>query len=146
MPTLFPLIVVLVAGLGLAAQPPTNAALARVSGSVVLATLVSFVIGSAVLFAVWLAFDRTSPTALRGAPAWAWLGGLYGAAFVTAVAFAAPRLGLATTVTVAIATQVATALLLDHIGGLGLKADPVTLPKLVGVALMLAGVVIIRRG
>jgi len=146
MPTLFPLIVVLVAGLGLAAQPPTNAALARVSGSVVLATLVSFVIGSAVLFAVWLAFDRTSPTALRGAPAWAWLGGLYGAAFVTAVAFAAPRLGLATTVTVAIATQVATALLLDHIGGLGLKADPVTLPKLVGVALMLVGVVIIRRG
>ncbi|GAA3707969.1 DMT family transporter [Sphingomonas cynarae] len=146
MPSLFPLIVVLIAGVGLAAQPPTNAALARTSGSVVLATLVSFLIGSAILFAVWLAFDRTPPAALRGAPPWAWLGGLYGAAFVTAVAFAAPRLGLATTVTVAIATQVGVALLLDHVGGLGLKTDPVTLPKLVGVALMLAGVVIIRRG
>jgi transporter family-2 protein len=146
MPSLIPLIVVLIAGIGLAAQPPTNAALARTSGSVLLATLVSFLVGSAILLAVWLAVDRTPPTALRGAPPWAWLGGLYGATFVTAVAFATPRLGLATTVTVAIATQVSVALWLDHVGGLGLKVDPVTWPKLAGVALMLAGVVIIRRG
>jgi len=146
MPSLIPLIVVLIAGIGLAAQPPTNAALARTSGSVLLATLVSFLVGSASLLAVWLAVDRTPPAALRGAPPWAWLGGLYGATFVTAVAFATPRLGLATTVTVAIATQVSVALWLDHVGGLGLKVDPVTWPKLAGVALMLAGVVIIRRG
>jgi len=146
MPSLIPLIVVLIAGIGLAAQPPTNAALARTSGSVLLATLVSFLVGSAILLAVWLAVDRTPPTALRGAPPWAWLGGLYGATFVTAVAFATPRVGLATTVTVAIATQVSVALWLDHVGGLGLKVDPVTWPKLAGVALMLAGVVIIRRG
>ncbi len=146
MPTLIPLIAVLFAGIGLALQPPTNAALARASGSVVLASLVSFVVGSAVLLAIWLAVDRTPLPAFRSAPAWAWAGGLYGAAFVTAVAFAAPRLGLATTVTVAIATQVATALVLDHVGGLGLKVDPVTWPKLAGAALMLAGVVVIRRG
>jgi transporter family-2 protein len=146
MPSLIPLIVVLIAGIGLAAQPPTNAALARTSGSVLLATFVSFLVGSAILLAVWLAVDRTPPAALRGAPPWAWLGGLYGATFVTAVAFATPRLGLATTVTVAIATQVSVALWLDHVGGLGLKVDPVTWPKLAGVALMLAGVVIIRRG
>ena len=146
MPSLIPLIVVLIAGIGLAAQPPTNAALARTSGSVLLATLVSFLVGSAILLAVWLVVDRTPPAALRGAPPWAWLGGLYGATFVTAVAFATPRLGLATTVTVAIATQVSVALWLDHVGGLGLKVDPVTWPKLAGVALMLAGVVIIRRG
>jgi transporter family-2 protein len=146
MPSLIPLIVVLIAGIGLAAQPPTNAALARTSGSVLLATFVSFLVGSAILLAVWLAVDRTPPAALRGAPPWAWLGGLYGATFVTAVAFATPRLGLATTVTVAIATQVSVALWLDHVGGLGLKVDPVTWPKLAGVALMLAGVVTIRRG
>jgi transporter family-2 protein len=99
-----------------------------------------------VLLAIWLAVDRTPPPAFRSVPAWGWAGGFYGAAFVTAVAFAAPRLGLATTLTVAIATQVATALVLDHVGGLGLKVDPVTWPKLAGAALMLVGVVIIRRG
>lgn len=146
MPTLLPLLAVLVAGIGLALQPPTNAALARASGSVLLASLISFVVGSAVLLAIWLAVDRTPPPAFRAVPAWGWAGGLYGAGFVTAVAFAAPRLGLATTVTVAIATQVATALVLDHVGGLGLKVDPVTWPKLAGAALMLVGVVMIRRG
>lgn len=146
MAALLPLIAVLFAGIGIAAQAPTNAALARTSGSVVLAALVSFVIGSAALAAAWAAFDRTAPTMLKGAPGWAWLGGFYGAGFVAAMAFAAPRLGLATALTIAIASQLATALLLDHFGLLGLKTDPVTLPRLAGAALVIGGVVLMRRG
>ena len=49
MAAVFPLILVLIAGLGLAIQPPTNAALAKASGSVVLAALTSFLIGTVVL-------------------------------------------------------------------------------------------------
>ncbi|KQU48139.1 hypothetical protein ASG67_12415 [Sphingomonas sp. Leaf339] len=142
----FPLIAVLLAGIGFSVQAPTNAALAKASGSVILAALVSFVVGTAILLALWLTFDRTSPATLKGVPGWAWLGGLYGAGFIAAVAFAAPRLGLATTLTVAIATQVATALALDHFGWFGLKSDPVSITKLAGAALMLIGVVVIRRG
>ncbi|MGJ3626193.1 DMT family transporter [Sphingomonas sp. MMS24-JH45] len=56
------------------AQPPTNAALAKASGSVWLAALISFSIGTAVLLVVW-AFDRTPLSAAKGAPWWAWLGG-----------------------------------------------------------------------
>ena len=137
---------VLLAGVGLAVQAPTNAALAKTSGSVLLAALVSFVAGSVVLALAWAAIDRTSPTALRGAPVWAWAGGLYGACFVAAMAYAAPRLGLATTLTIAIATQLATALVLDHFGLLGLKVAPISLWKVAGVVLVLAGVVLVRRG
>ncbi|HWU73528.1 MAG TPA: DMT family transporter, partial [Sphingomonas sp.] len=90
--------------------------------------------------------DRTPPAALRGAPAWAWAGGFYGACFVAAMAYAAPRLGLATTLTIAIATQLATALVLDHFGLLGLKVAPISLGKIAGVVLVLAGVVLVRRG
>jgi len=139
-------LLVLLAGVGLAVQAPTNAALARTSGSVLLAALVSFIVGSIVLALAWAAIDRTSPAALRGAPVWAWVGGLYGACFVAAMAFAAPRLGLATTLTVAIATQLATALVLDHFGLLGLKVAPISLWKVAGVVLVLAGVVLVRRG
>lgn len=140
------LVFVLLAGVGLAVQAPTNAALARTSGSVLLAALASFVVGSVVLALTWAAIDRTPPAALRGAPAWAWAGGFYGACFVAAMAYAAPRLGLATTLTIAIATQLATALVLDHFGLLGLKVAPISPGKIAGVVLVLAGVVLVRRG
>ncbi|MGR6327474.1 DMT family transporter [Sphingomonas sp. XXL09] len=142
---LLPLLAVLFAGVGIAVQAPTNAALAKTSGSVVLAALVSFLVGSVVLAVAWVAFDRTAPAALKGGPGWAWLGGLYGAGFVAAMAYAAPRLGLATALTVAIASQLATALLLDNFGLLGLKTEPVTLPRLLGAALVIGGVVLMRR-
>ncbi len=142
---LLPIVVVIVAGLGLAIQPPTNAALARASGSVWLAALVSFTIGTATLLAVW-AVDRTPLSALRGAPWWAWLGGVYGAAFVAALAFAAPRLGIAAALSIAIASQLAAALTLDHFGLLHLPQQPVTATKLAGIALVLVGVIVFRRG
>lgn len=144
--TLVPLAVILLAGIGIAVQAPTNAALARASGSVLLAALVSFVIGTGVLLAMWAATDRTPVSTLKGVPAWAWLGGVYGAFFVAGIAFAAPRLGLASALTLAIGTQLATALVLDHFGLLGLKTAPMTPVKLVGILLVLAGVVAVRRG
>lgn len=145
MPTLLPIIAVLIAGIGVAVQPPTNAALARASGSVWLAALISFTVGTLALLAVW-AVDRTPLSAARAAPWWAWLGGLYGACFVAALAFATPRLGLAVTLTAAVASQLATALLLDRFGLFGLPQQAVTPGRLAGVALVLAGVVLVRRG
>lgn len=142
---LFPIILTLIAGIGLAVQPPTNAMLARASGSTVLAALVSFVIGTGVLAAIWFASDRTPPAALKGAPAWAWLGGFYGAFFVTAVAYAAPRLGVASMLTLAIASQLAAALVIDHFGLFGLRAEPVSATRLVGLALVIGGVLLVRR-
>lgn len=143
---ILPILIVLLAGIGIAVQPPTNAALARASGSVWLASLVSFAIGSAVLLAIWAAADRTSWSSLRGAPGWAWFGGLYGACYVAALAYATPRLGLAAALTLAIAAQIATALLLDRYGLLGLKPEPLSAPRLAGAALVIAGVVLVRRG
>jgi transporter family-2 protein len=146
MPAFLPVLVILAAGIALAIQPPTNAALARGVGSVVVAALISFLVGTAALLAAWAATDRTLPALpVRGVPAWAWLGGFYGAGFVAAMAFAAPRLGLATTLTMAITSQLATAIVLDYFGLLGLKVEPVTTSRLLGAALVLAGVVLFRR-
>lgn len=146
MPTLLPILAMLAAGIALAVQGPTNASLARASGSVVQAALVSFLVGTLALVVAWVAIDRTPAAALRGAPGWTLVGGLYGAGFVAAMAFAAPRLGIATALTVGIASQLAAALLIDHYGLLGLRATPVTVGRLAGVALVLAGAVLVRRG
>ncbi|MBW6526644.1 DMT family transporter [Sphingomonas sp. RHCKR7] len=146
MPSFLPLLLVILAGVGVAVQPPTNAALAKAGGSVWLAALVSFACGVAVLLTVWATADRTPLASLRGAPWWAWFGGLYGAAFVAALAFATPRLGLAVTLTIAVASQLVTALVIDRFGWLGLPQQPLSPARLGGVALVLAGALLMRRG
>ena len=65
---------------------------------------------------------------------------------IAATAFAAPRLGLASMLTIAIATQLVAALAIDHFGLLRLPQSPVSLVKVLGVALVLGCVVLVRRG
>lgn len=112
----------------------------------VLAALTSFLIGTVVLAIAWATIDRTSPAALKGAPGWAWLGGFYGAEFVAVLAYAAPRLGISVALTAAIASQLVAALVVDHFGLFGVRVEPVTIGKLAGVALVIAGAVLVRRG
>jgi transporter family-2 protein len=98
------------------------------------------------LLAAALAFGaRPSAAALKALPWYAWTGGLYGAVFVAMAAWAAPRLGVTLFLTVAIAGQLAAALYLDATGAFGLAKVGIGPVRLVGVALVLAGVVLVRR-
>ncbi|WP_315759921.1 DMT family transporter [Sphingomonas sp. Y38-1Y] len=146
MNALVPILAALLAGVGLATQSPTNAALGRSIGSVTLAALVSFAVGTVILIAAWLSFDRTPLAALRGARPWMLVGGAYGAYFVAAAAFAAPRLGLASMLTIMIASQLLTALVIDHFGLIGLPRAPISWVKVAGVLIVLGGVILVRRG
>ena len=147
MPFLIPILLVFVAGGMVAAQAPTNAILAKAGGSPILAALISFTVGTAALFLVWLATpNRPSSTAFAGLPWYAWIGGLYGAMFVAVAAYAAPKIGIASLITVGIAGQIAVALFLDHFGALGLPRDPISLGRVAGAALVIAGVVLVRKG
>jgi transporter family-2 protein len=78
-------------------------------------------------------------------PAWLLVGGLIGAQFLLVSLLAAPRLGVATTVAVLIAGQLAAALVVDHYGWLGVPRQPLGPLRLLGAALLVAGVVLIRR-
>lgn len=145
MQAILPILLALVAGLCVAIQTPTNAMLARSSGSLSLAASISFVGGTALVLAAWAIVDRTPLAAARQAPPWAWIGGLYGAFFVAAVAFAAPRLGLALTLTLTIAAQLTAAVVFDHLGLLGLPRTPISITRVLGVLLILGGVLLVRR-
>ena len=143
---LIPVLLVLFAGGMIALQAPTNAMLAKAGGSPVIAALISFAVGTAVLVVVALCSgQRPRPAAFAGLPAYAWFGGAYGAAYVAVAAYAAPRIGLASLITLGIAGQIAMALWLDQVGALGLPREPVNLGRLLGAALVVAGVVLVRR-
>jgi bacterial/archaeal transporter family-2 protein len=136
----------LASGAFAALQTPTNAMLARAVNSPVNAALVSFAVGTVALAILACALGvRPSPAAVRALPAYAWAGGLYGAFFVTAAAFAAPRIGLAVFIALLIAGQLGMALLLDHLGAFGLPRQPISLVRLLGVLLILVGVLLVRR-
>jgi bacterial/archaeal transporter family-2 protein len=134
-------------GVFIAVQAPTNAFLARASGSAIAAALISFAVGTAALAALLLAtgWVRITP-ALRELPWYAWLGGLYGAFFVAIAALVAPRIGVGALLTAAVAGQLLAALLLDHYGLLGLPKQPANLVRMLGLAMVFTGAVLVRRG
>jgi transporter family-2 protein len=143
---LFALVAAFVSGTFIAVQAPTNALLARGVGSPVNAALISFVVGTAALLAVALAMGaRPNGGAVRELPWYAWTGGLYGAVFVAVAAFAAPRLGVTYFLMVAIAGQLAMALFLDRIGAFGIDKVEISVPRVAGVLLVLAGAFLVRR-
>ncbi|GFM32362.1 DMT family transporter [Desulfovibrio subterraneus] len=111
-----------------------------------LASLVSFSVGTAALVAYCVAARVPFPS-LAGSTTqwWHWIGGLLGAVFVTVVTFLAPRLGAATMVGLVIAGQMIASVSLDHFGLLGYAERPLSMMRFVGVALLVCGVVLIRR-
>ena len=141
-----PILLVFIAGGMVAIQAPTNAILAKAGGSPILAALISFAVGTAALTVAWIGSgSRPAPAAFAGLPWYAWIGGLYGAIFVAVAAYAAPRIGLASLITIGIGGQIAMGLWLDHLGALGLPREPINPGRLIGATLVLAGVVLVRR-
>ena len=127
-------------------QAPTNALLAKAAGSPVNAALISFSVGTVALLVVALGLGvRPQPGALRELPAYAWIGGLYGAFFVTVAAFAAPRLGVALLITIMVGGQLAMAVILDHFGAFGIPRQELSLNRVLGVLLVISGVLLVRR-
>ena len=134
------------AGAMLPFQFGVNAQLAEWLRSPLRATLVSFAVGTAVLLVAMLAFARSWPGSERigAAPWWVWAGGLLGAFYVLGSVVTAPRLGAATLVAVILAGQAVASLLVDHFGWVGFEENPVTPGRLVGIALVAAGVALVR--
>jgi transporter family-2 protein len=78
-------------------------------------------------------------------PWWAWSGGLFGAIFIGLAVVLVPKLGAATFFALLITGQLVASVAFDHFGLLGLAQRSVDLPRLIGVALLIGGVILIRR-
>lgn len=139
--------IALISGVILAFQVGFNNGLRLRMGHVVLAALTSFGVGTTCLIVYGIMLRPPLPTRgqLAGAPLWVWMGGVVGAVYVAASAAFATRLGAATWLALVVTGQVLASLVLDHFGLVGFPTRPVGLAKLVGVALLLAGVVLVLR-
>ena len=145
-PMMLSMIAVVIAGGATALQAPTNAKMMTAVGSPVNAAFVSFAVGTAALGILAMILQaKPDMAAARNLPWYAWIGGLYGAVFVVAAAWGVPRLGVALTITLMVAGQLLISLFLDHFGAFGVPRSPINLGRLAGVALVIGGVVLVRR-
>ena len=111
----------------------------------VLATAVSFAVGTAALLALVLLLGIPVPPLTGTTLWWHWIGGLLGAYFVFSLAYLSPRVGASMVVALILAGQILAAVVLDHFGLAGYPERPVTLLRLCGLASLACGVVLIRR-
>ena len=126
-------------------QAPINSKLGKAVGTFAAASI-SFLIGTAILLAITAL--RHSDVHLGGASGLAWYyltGGLLGAAYVTTVLVSVRTLGAGGVTAATIAGQLSTAVVLDRLGAFGLPEKSVTVGRLLGVALLAAGVFLVVR-
>jgi len=147
METLLLVLLGLAAGSGIPVQASLNSALRQHLGRPEWATLVNFGVGFVAMAAVLLVQRVALPTAAQvaRAPWWTWTGGALGAFFVFSTVVLTPRLGVATSLALILAGQLLSALVLDHVGALGLATREVTPGRLAGVVLLAAGVFLVQR-
>ena len=141
------LLVALAVGGLIPIQTAANSRLrASVGNKPVMPALISF--SSALFFAV------VATTVLRGNPVpqfsadvpwWGWLGGVMGVCFVLGNILLFPRLGALETVVLPILGQVVMGLLVDRFGLFGAPAMPVSWMRVLGAAVVFAGIVVVLR-
>jgi transporter family-2 protein len=141
------LLVGAMAGAGVAAQAVINARLRVIVGAPLWAAATQFTVGLALILLVALATRQPAPltVGLPRAPWWIWLGGVFGATFIVVSIVLTPRLGAALMLASMIVGQLVAALLIDHYGLFGAEVIRLTPVRIIGAALLVAGVLLIRR-
>ena len=129
----------LAAGIAGAAQASVSGALGRRVGTIGAAGF-GVVLAAILVVALALVFGRGgSIVASIHQPRWMWLGGLFGAAIVLAIAYAPPRIGTFATVALLIAGQLAAGASIDAFGWMGSPRIPMTVTRAAGLLLVAAG-------
>jgi transporter family-2 protein len=146
MPTALIFVCILAGGL-LPLQAAMNAAIGAQTSGALFATASNFASGLLVLAVMLTVLRVPWPTGAQFAavPWWAWPSGLCGIAVVMSTLLAAPRLGASVTFAAVIAGQVGVSLLCDTFGWLNYQQQELSIGRILGAAMLVAGVVLIRK-
>lgn len=138
------LIIALAAGVALATQSAINTQLAKaMSGEAVIATFISFAVGTIVLFFIaWVKTDLWGNlSAIPSQPWWKLIGGILGAIVVFTTVLLAPKLGITAMLFFIIVGQLITAATIDHFGLIGMPIREVNITKFIGLIIVAFGLV-----
>lgn len=137
-------IVAAVAGVAMTAQAQLMGHLDRSMGTIE-SVFITYGTGAVVIGLIMLAMRGGNLSEWHIAPWYAYSAGLLGLVIVGCIGYATPRLGLAVTLTIAVATQFTMAAIVHHFGLLGANQQPMDVSKLSGMAAILFGVWLMVR-
>lgn len=141
------LLVTFLIGMSFSLQPAINAAAARALGSPVSAAALSVGITLFACLILMPIFGATvSVSSLLNLPWWVVFGGLIGAGVVAGGAAIAPITGAALFFVCLIAGQLVGSVIVDASGAFGMAVRDLSITKIVGVAFVLGGVLLVRFG
>jgi transporter family-2 protein len=134
-----------VAGGLIALQAPINAELGKATGGLA-AALVSFAVGTVALATIVLLSGKAGGLGSTFDVSWYYLvGGLLGAVYVTNALLAVSAIGAGGVAALTVAGQLTASVAIDRLGLFGLDQVALTPERLLGLALLLAGTVLIVR-
>lgn len=143
---LFWIFLAFISGAFLPIQAGLNGRLGKSIDSPVYAALISFLVGIlTILVYIMVTRQQFSWEGLKTVPPYAWLGGALGAVFVTAIIQIIPHIGIALTFGLVVAGQMIIAVIMDHFHILVAQQQNFNPWRLLGIVLVIAGVVIIRK-
>jgi len=140
------IILALASGAFLPIQAGLNAKLGKAGGSAVHASMISFVVGAlALILYIILTKQTVSWAGIKAAPLHAWLGGFLGAFYVTVIILAFPQLGPGLTFGLVVSGQMIISALLEHFDVLVSQPHPINFFRILGILLIVAGVIVLRK-
>jgi transporter family-2 protein len=129
----------------IALQAPINAGLGRATGGLP-AALVSFLVGTVALSAIVVLSGKAGGLSSTFDVSWYYLlGGLLGAIYVANALVAVSAIGAGGVAAATVTGQLVASVAIDRLGLFGLDEIPLSPERLVGVALLLAGTVLVVR-
>lgn len=141
--TITALLATLAIGALVALQPPVNSELGKRTsdlGAAFISVSITFLILGVILVVFG---DPGSLAKVRHVPAVYLSGGVYGAAFVAVSLITVRHLGAGTTIALLVAAQLVVAALLDQFGVLGLEQVSLTPLRVIGIATLILGTVLV---
>lgn len=138
---------VFLSGVALPLEAAMNARLKEGVQSPVLSAVFVSLIATSVASIVLLSglMGRGHVSGASALPWWAWLGGALGFFLVIVGLTALPKIGAEVLITVTVLGQVATALVMDHYGWLGVPRVPINPWRIAGAVLVFVGVLMTTR-
>jgi bacterial/archaeal transporter family-2 protein len=144
-------VVIAFTGFLIAMQAGCNATLEKSLQNPVLSAFLSFCSGTfALLFALAIYTAVTGGSMPRAAqwtavPWWGWFGGALGAVYILCMVLTAEKVGAGIFVGITVTATIVASLVMDHYGLLGFKQHPAGPGRIIGGALMIAGMLLIGR-
>jgi bacterial/archaeal transporter family-2 protein len=129
-------------------QAILNARLGKQTLGPLTGALLSFLTGTIVLFVLNVIINGNAmfnPRIYATGPWYIWLGGTIGAIFVGYITWVNQPQGMALTFALVVAGQIFISLLIDHYGLFGSAVRTITLDKIIGAALIIGGVALIKK-